>query len=113
MLPRDALVVAARDISTGPRDGVAFRPILARYAATALSSIGSLRAGGRYNMRDQFEALYLASSPVTALREVEALVQTDGGLRGVKGPPRILLSVDYHLQAVLDLTEVAVQHVFG
>jgi RES domain-containing protein len=72
MLPRDALVVAAKDISTGPRDGVAFRLILARYAATALSSIGSLRAGGRYNMRDQFEALYLASSPVTALREVEA-----------------------------------------
>ena len=24
-----------------------------------------------------------------------------------------MLSVDYHLQAVLDLTEVAVQHVFG
>ena len=30
-----------------------------------------------------------------------------------QGPPRIMLSVDYHLQAVLDLTEVAVQHVFG
>ncbi len=78
MLPRDALVVAARDISAGPRDGVAFRLILARYAATALSSIGSLRAGSRYDMRDQFEVLYLASSPVTALREVAAVVQTDG-----------------------------------
>ena len=56
-------------------------------------------------MRGEFEALYLASSPVTALREVEALVATAEGLRGVKGPPRILLSIEYELQAVVDLTE--------
>lgn len=105
MLPRDALVVAVQGLSTSPREGLAFRLILARYAATALSSIGSLRAGGRYNQRDGFEALYLASSPVTALREVEALVETAEGLRGVKGPPRILLSVDYRLHAVVDLME--------
>ncbi len=80
MLPRDALVVAVQGLSTSPREGLAFRLILARYAATALSSIGSLRAGGRYNQRDGFEALYLASSPVTALREVEALVETAEGL---------------------------------
>jgi RES domain-containing protein len=110
MLPRDALVVAVQELTGHPRQGVAFRLILARYAATALSSIGSLRAGGRYNMRGEFEALYLTSSPVTALREVEALVETDAGLQGVKGPPRILLSIEYDLQAVVDLTESAVQH---
>ena len=62
MLPRDALVVAVQQLPVEPRRGLAFRLILARYAATALSSIGSLRAGGRYNMRGEFEALYLASS---------------------------------------------------
>jgi RES domain-containing protein len=109
MLPRDALVAAVQQLPVQPRRGLAFRLILARYAATALSSIGSLRAGGRYNMRGEFEALYLASSPVTALREVEALVATTEGLRGVKGPPRILLSIEYELQAVVDLTKPSAQ----
>src|SRR5579859_5421710 len=113
MLPRDALVVAVAKLPAHARRGLAFRLILARYAATALSSIGSLRTGGRYNMRGEFEALYLASSPVTALREVEALVETVEGLRGVKGPPRILLSVEYELQAVVDLTDPAVQDVLS
>ena len=113
MLPRDALVVAVKQLPVEPRRGLAFRLILARYAATALSSIGSLRAGGRYNMRGEFEALYLASSPVTALREVEALVATAEGLRGVKGPPRILLSIEYELEAVVDLTEPNAQQLFG
>src|SRR5579884_2384745 len=113
MLRRDALVAAVQRLPTQPLEGVAFRLILARYAATALSSIGSLRAGGRYNMRGEFEALYLASSPVTALREVEALVETAKGLRGVKGPPRILLSVEYELQAVVDLTDPAVHDVLS
>jgi hypothetical protein len=49
MLPRDALVVAVHHLPTSPRDALAFRLILARYAATALSSIGSRRAGGRYD----------------------------------------------------------------
>src|SRR5947209_5701245 len=113
MLPRDALVVAVGALPTQAQCGLAFRLILARYAATALSSIGSLRAGGRYNMRGEFEALYLASSPVTALREVEALVETAEGLRGVKGPPRILLSVEYRLQSVVDLTALSVQAILG
>jgi RES domain-containing protein len=113
MLRRDALVAAVQRLPTQPLEGVAFRLILARYAATALSSIGALRTGGRYNVRGRFEALYLASSPVTALREVEALVETADGLRGVQGPPRILLSVDYRLQAVVDLTNAAAHEVLG
>src|SRR5215472_6524796 len=113
MLPRAALVAAVQQLPVEPRRGLAFRLILARYAATALSSIGSLRAGGRYNVRGEFEALYLASSLVTALREVEALVATAEGLRGVRGPPRILLSIDYEPQAVVDLTEPSAQQLLG
>ncbi len=47
MLPRDALVAAVQRLPTSPGEGVAFRLILARYAATALSSIGALWTGGR------------------------------------------------------------------
>src|SRR5438874_12955534 len=104
MLTGHELVDAAERLPAAPEEGVAFRLILARYSATALSSIGSMRVGGRYNPPQSFEALYLSFDPVTALREVEALVETADGLRGVKGPPRILLSVDYRLQAVTDFT---------
>ncbi|CAN5796649.1 hypothetical protein BH24DEI2_BH24DEI2_03160 [soil metagenome] len=94
---------------TLPFVGVAYRLIHARYAATALSSIGSLRTGGRYNPRGAFEVLYLADSPVTALQEVEALVRTRAGLFPVKGPPRILLSVEATLFNTLDLTDPETQ----
>jgi hypothetical protein len=50
---------------------------------------------------------------VTALREVEALVETSEGLRGVKGPPRILLSIEYRLQSIVDLAELGVQQRLG
>src|ERR671931_265359 len=62
MLRRDALVAAVQRLPTQPLEGVAFRLILARYAATALSSIGSLRTGGRYNVRGRFEALRVPSA---------------------------------------------------
>ena len=87
--------------------GLAFRLIPARYAATALSSVGSRAAA------DAATCAANSRSPVTALREVEALVETDRGLLGVKGPPRILLSIEYDLQAVVDLTESTVQHALG
>jgi RES domain-containing protein len=109
VFPADRLAAAAARLPARPLNGVAFRLIHARYAATALSAIGSLRRGGRYNIPGAFEALYLADSPVTALREVEALVQTEAGLLGVKGPPRILLSVEYVLSAVADLTDSEIQ----
>ncbi len=41
------------------------------------------------------------------------MVQTATGLLGVRGPPRILLSVDYALVAVVDLTDPAVLAALG
>jgi RES domain-containing protein len=109
VLPAGNLAAVVARLPTRSLDGVAFRLIHARYAATALSAIGALQWGGRYNGPHAFEALYLADSPMTALREVEALVQTAAGLLGVKGPPRILLSVEYTLGAVADLTDEVIQ----
>jgi len=39
-----------------PESGVAYRLIHAKYSGTALSSIGSLKFGGRYNLPQTFEA---------------------------------------------------------
>ena len=62
MLAADALAAAVARLPTRPLDGGAFRLIHARYATTALSAIGSLRLGGRYNGLGAFEALYLATA---------------------------------------------------
>lgn len=103
MLTGSELTQALASLSLQEEAGVAYRIIHAKYADSALSSIGSLKFGGRYNPPQAFEALYLASNPVIALQEVNAVIQTASGLLGVKGPPRILLSVDYKLQAILDI----------
>ena len=110
MLTGNELINALGELPVLPESGVAYRLIHAKYAGSALSSIGSLKFGGRYNPPQAFEALYLASHPVTALAEVNAVVQTASGLSGVKGPPRILLSIDYRLSAILDLNNLDIQN---
>ena len=99
------LLSALRTIRLGRFEGTAYRAIGYRYATTALSAVGSLRYGGRYNVAGAFEALYLSMSPVTALLETKAMVETDGRLVGMRSAPRILLSIDCTLTNVLDLTD--------
>ena len=101
MADASALSDALNGLPTIPLKETLFRVIHAKYAATALSAVGSYQYGGRYNPAGKFEILYLASSPVTALEEVEALLRSGVALQGVKGPPRILLSVECALQHVL------------
>ncbi len=111
MLIGSGLIQALASLSVQEEIGVAYRVIHAKYAGSALSSIGSLKFGGRYNPPQTLELLYLANDPVTALQEVNAVIQTESRLLGVKGPPRILLSVDYRLQAVLDICNPNTQSV--
>lgn len=87
-----------------PWTGTAYRLIPAQFAGTALSSIGSFRRGGRYNPKEAFEALYLADTPLTALQEINLIKVTDEAILGVKSSPRLLLSVEVTLSAVLDMT---------
>ena len=105
----EKLALALRDLQPIPLTQTFFRIIHAKYASTALSAVGSYRFGGRYNPAGAFEVLYLADHPVTALEEVEALLRTDDDLKGVKGPPRIVLSVECALQRVVQLNESALR----
>ncbi|MFO1352793.1 MAG: RES family NAD+ phosphorylase [Gammaproteobacteria bacterium] len=113
MLKGKQLAAKIASLSTLPFTGTVYRLIHVKYAETALSSIGSYRLGGRYNLANTFEALYLADSPITALQEVEMLFRQDEKLFPVKGAPRILLSVEVTLSAVLDLTDVKIQKALG
>jgi RES domain-containing protein len=104
-----ALARVINDLPSVPLEQTFFRVIHAKYAATALSAVGSYRHGGRYNPAGAFEVLYLADNPVTALEEVEALLRSGAALQGIKGPPRILLSVECVFQRVARLDQKALQ----
>jgi RES domain-containing protein len=109
MLVGAALAHALRDLTPTPWTGVAYRLIPAQFAGTALSSIGSFKRGGRYNPKEAFEALYLADTPLTALQEINLVKVTDAAILSAKSSPRLLLSVEVALAAVLDVTTVPVQ----
>jgi RES domain-containing protein len=57
--------------------------------------------------------LYLADTPLTALQEINLIKLTDAALLSAKSSPRILLSVEVTLQAVLDVTNPNVQEALG
>jgi RES domain-containing protein len=113
MVTGQLLTDALPTLPTQPLTGIAYRLIPAKYAGSALSSIGSLKKGGRYNPKEAFEVLYLAQSPITALQEVNIIKLTDAALFSTKSSPRILLSVEVTLQTVLNMADPQVQKALG
>ena len=109
MLSGRELGAALERLPGRPAAGTAYRVIPARFYLTALSAVGARQRGGRYNPKGQLEALYLSESPVVALQEVEALQRTSRELVGLTFSPKTLLSVQYDLSRVLDLTDPDVQ----
>lgn len=86
-------------------NGFAYRVVADRWRDAPPSTIGSVRAGGRYNTPNSFPVLYCADSQLTAMMEVEALFTTaDGQLRGVARDPDLVLTIQCSLSRVVDLT---------
>ncbi len=105
MYPPDRLVRALEHAPIEPFVGFVYRVIAERWLYSPLSTIGSIRAGGRYNAPNTFPVLYCADSQLTAMLEVEALFTTaDGQLRGAPRNPDLVLSLRCDLARVLDLT---------
>lgn len=70
------------------------------YMNNLLSGIGSLD-GGRYNLKNTFEVLYMAPDPKTAIAETIKSYN-------FKLPPKIIITIDVTFQNVLDLED---QHI--
>lgn len=113
MLTGNQLNAAIASLPTLSLYGVAFRIIQIQYINTPLSSVGSLRFGGRYNPQAAFEALYLAENSLTALLEVEALFKTKTEYRSILKPPLIILSTQYQINRILDITNLDNQMALG
>lgn len=105
MLSINQLNLAIESLPNISISGFAFRAVHIKYLNTCLSSIGSFKFGGRFNLPSNFEVLYLADHPITSLLEVEALVRTRTELKCFLKPPQLLISIEYRLSAVLDLTD--------
>ena len=101
----DRLVRVLERAPVARHDGYAYRIIADKWRDSPLSTIGSVRAGGRYNAPDTFPVLYCGDSQLTAMLEVEALFTTaDGKLKGAPRNPDLVLTIECHLLRVLDLT---------
>ena len=110
----ERLLRALENAPVEPFSGFVYRVIAERHRESPLSSIGSVRSGGRYNAPNTFPVLYCADSQMTALLEVEALFTTaDGQLKGAARDPDLVLSLQCKLTRVLDLTDEHFCHELG
>ena len=121
MLDGQNLITAVQQIETRAGTGKTFRIIKLKYlikqvqnqkilnGSQALSTIGSIKGGGRYNPPQKLEALYLADTPDNALKEVELSRQTFPAAQQSPSPPHILLTIEYQCCQILDLTDTNIQ----
>ncbi len=111
MLTDETLISKLKELPLLMQQGEVFRFVHIKHQTTLMSPIGSLIGGGRYNIGQkfspqQFSALYTSDSPITALKELNFLIDTQSGLTFFKRDPHILLSLEYSLQSILDLTDI-------
>lgn len=113
MLTKTKLRRALGKVPISVMEGFAFRLVDIKYQQDFLSTIGSLKVGGRYNIRNEFAAFYAADNPITALKELRALIETPAGLKTVESSPRVLFTIQYRLNKAIDLTDSETQNALG
>jgi hypothetical protein len=75
---------------------------------------GPVSRGARFTPKGAFGSIYLASDPITALKEVEAIfVNPLGPPATIQTPPWTVFAVTGFLQDILDLTDPLMQSRLG
>jgi hypothetical protein len=75
---------------------------------------GPILNGARFNLKGSFGGVYLASDPVTALKEVDAVLnRTDLPPFTIQTPPWTVFAVKGIFEKILDLTDSQVQARLG
>jgi RES domain-containing protein len=69
--------------------------------------------GARFTPKGAFDSIYLASDPITALLEVQALVLLPGGPLALRTSPWAIVTIDGLVSNVLDLTNPATLTALG
>src|SRR5687768_14807081 len=96
-------------------DDVCFRVVSQRYATQhdALSTRGSVIAGGRFNFKGTFGVIYLSLDPHTCLDEkihAAALIGLDAVANLL---PVTTISIEVKISRVLDLTDSHIRKTLG
>ena len=92
--------------------GVFFRSLTADYATQSevLSLEGSVNSGGRFNIRNEFGALYVASDAHIAFDESVYTNQRTGWLRY---KPKTIVGIEFQPLATLDLDDERIRSRLG
>lgn len=110
MLSGQDLAAALASLPAQPFSGSVYRMVPVKYILSRdnpsppLTSIGSLKGGGRFNPMGTFEILYTSGNPYTVAQEVRFMQEREGVRLPIRKPPQVFLSIDCNLQRVLDLT---------
>ena len=84
-----------------------------RYRKSLLSVKGAKAFPGRYHRKGGAPALYFADTPLTAIYEVDRAVDLGGIQLAGLANPGILITVNFELSDVLDLTDPAIVNLLG
>ena len=93
---------AFRELQDKVFQGTVYRHLSSQHGS--LDTSGSLKAGGRWNPKGEFGALYTALTEETALAELQRLAERQGLSLGELAP-RDLAAIRVALSRVLDLTD--------
>jgi RES domain-containing protein len=69
--------------------------------------------GAHFTPSGAFDSIYLADDPVTALKEVSALIVLPGGPVPIRTVPLVIISADGVISRVLDLTDAPTLALLG
>jgi RES domain-containing protein len=94
--------------------GIGFRNVWHQFAnkKDIVSTKGSLKAGGRYNIATSFGVLYLSCDVHTCIKELEYAAEYDK-VDIEEKLPRTFAGVKVELTKVLDLTDAEVRRTLG
>lgn len=124
MLPREPLLQALTSLPLVTETGPWTRAVAQRYLAgpppgatnnlpRPLWSGGAKLFGQRFTPKGSFDTAYLASDPVTALTEVQAILSGPNGKIPLTTNPWVLVSLTGVVHQVLDLTSETVVSALG
>jgi RES domain-containing protein len=126
MLAEPQLVAALANLAGARRTGVGFRVIdyealhgfhsPAPYSPNPLYNLGAAIRGGRYTPKGGPPSLYFALDPTTALHEswqIDVAQLQAQGANPTHLSPVVTVTIGFHLTAVLDLCDPAVQVALG
>lgn len=82
-----------------------YRFIGIEYLKDLLGTIGALK-GGRYNLKNAFEVLYMAPDPETAIAETTKS-------HNFRFPPKMIVTIDINVQHILDIEDKQTINLLG